>query len=153
GERGYSAMLSAVGVGALTGALLVASFPSPRSQHFLLGAGAALIVLGLEGLAFARQLELAVACSAVGGAGLILFFATGQPVLRVGSEDHNRGRIMGIWLMVLAGTQPAGHWLAGLAADTWGVPAVLIAQGLGILLVTVAASLLLLSKRFHPLHA
>jgi hypothetical protein len=34
--------------------------------------------------------------------------------------------------MVVSGTMPLGNLVAGLAADRWGVPLVLTAQGLGI---------------------
>lgn len=132
GEGGYSWMLSAVGFGALVGALLVASFGSRLKARVFLGIGVVLGTVGLGGLALVRYLPLAMGCCAVFGCGLILFFATSQAVLQLNSTDDNRGRVMGIWSMVLSGAHPLGHLLAGPAADRWGVPLVLTMQGLGI---------------------
>jgi hypothetical protein len=82
-----------------------------------------------------------VGCCVLTGAGLILFFATSQAVMQLSSADHNRGRVMGIWSMVLSGAHPLGHLGAGLAADRWGVPSVLSGEALGI---ATAAALVLL---------
>lgn len=136
GEGGYSWMLSAVGFGALVGALLVASFSSRLRPRVFLGTGVVLGVAGLTGLAVVQWLPLAMACCAVLGCGLILFFATSQAVMQLSSTDANRGRVMGIWSMVLSGAHPLGHLLAGPAADRWGVPLVLAVEGLGIAVAT-----------------
>jgi hypothetical protein len=39
--------------------------------------------------------------------------------MQLKSDDHIRGRVMGIWSMVLSGAYPLGHLLAGRAADSW----------------------------------
>ncbi len=74
----------------------------------------------------------ALACCTLTGAGLILFFATSQAIVQLSSADHNRGRVMGIWSMILSGAHPLGHLTAGPAADRWGVPPVLGVAALGI---------------------
>src|SRR3954452_8976365 len=50
GEGGYSAMLSAIGIGALAAALLVASFGSMRRRRAFLGAGVGVAASALLGL-------------------------------------------------------------------------------------------------------
>ncbi len=146
GNAGYSWMLSAVGLGALLGALAVASLSSPRWRFPLLGAGVVLGAAGLGGLSLARELPLAVGCCVLMGGGLILFFATGQAAMQLGSDDHNRGRIMGIWLMVLSGAHPLGHLSAGQVADTWGVAPVLGLQAAGIAVAGACVLLLALAR-------
>jgi MFS family permease len=131
-EQGYGWMLSAIGVGALLASLAVASFGSLTRRRVFLGAGVLLSALALGGLAQMRSLAAAIAFCAVLGCGLILFFATGQAVLQLSSTDHNRGRIMGIWSMILSGAHPLGHLIGGWAADRWGVSWVLAGQSLGI---------------------
>lgn len=130
-EQGFSQLLSGTGCGALTAALIVASFGSPRWQRHFVGIALALISLGLVGLSLAHSLAPAVAACAVIGFGLILFFATTQSAIQLGAGDHNRGRIMGIWAMILSGAVPLGNLLSGPAADVWGEPIVLRVQGLG----------------------
>jgi predicted MFS family arabinose efflux permease len=145
-------MLSGIGFGALVGALLVASLSSARWRLPLLGTGVMLTAAALLCLAVVHGLFLAIVCCAVSGCGLILFFATGQAVMQLGSDDHNRGRIMGIWLMVLSGAHPLGHLLAGRAADTWGVPLVLALEGLGIALAAGLALLVAVVMRDRRVH-
>jgi predicted MFS family arabinose efflux permease len=140
-EGGYSAMLSGIGAGAFVAALVVASFGSPSRQRYFLGAGVALAAGSLACLALVRSLPPATLCCAFLGCGLILFFPTAQSVMQLGARDNNRGRIMGIWSMILSGAHPLGHLLTGLAADRWGVPPVLALQGLGI---AIAAAFVLL---------
>jgi MFS family permease len=129
GHEGYARMLSGIGAGALLAALLVASFGSLQRQHLFLGAGVVLSAASLLGLAVVREQVLAVICCGVLGCGLILFFSTSQSVMQLSAGDYNRGRIMGIFAMVLSGAQPLGNFLAGPAADRWGVAKVLAGQG------------------------
>ncbi len=129
-EHGYSQMLSATGCGALLAALVVATFGSARQQRAFMASAVVLMSLSLVGLSFAPNLPLAVAACAVIGFGLILFFATSQSVVQLGAGEHNRGRVMGIWAMVLSGAVPLGNLLCGPAADRWGEPVVLFFEGI-----------------------
>jgi MFS family permease len=146
GEAGAGWLLSALGVGALLGALLVASFGSRVRRGLLLGVGVGLSAAGLGGLAAAPTLPLALPCSIVLGCGLILFFATGQAVIQLGARDHNRGLLLGIWTMTWSATVPLGNLLAGQAADRWGEPLVLGVQALGILIAGAAVGLAVLAR-------
>ena len=143
----YSAiLLGAIGFGALLGALVVATFAG-RGRAKMLLAGIVLGVASLLTLAVCDSLSVAFVGCAGSGAGLILFFATGQATMQLGSADHNRGRIMGIWLMVLSGAAPPGHLLAGVAADALGVPVVVALAAGGIAVAAVAVGLAALAGR------
>src|SRR5207248_826273 len=83
--------------------------------------------------------------AAASGGGLILFFATGQATMQLGADEHNRGRVMGVWLTVLAGAQPAGNLVFGYLADEWGVTSVLLIAAAGITATAVAVSSLALA--------
>jgi MFS family permease len=128
----YGAMVSAVGVGAMIAALLMASCGSMRRRRLFLVGGVALLAAALALLSLVETKTSALVCCAVAGCGLILYFATAQAVTQLSSGDHNRGLIMGVWSMVLCGAQPLGCLLSGWAADAWGVPAVLVIQAVGI---------------------
>ena len=132
GSSGYASMLSAIGVGALCGALIVATFGTPARRSWLIGVGVAVGAVSLAGMSLSSTLAQALACCVVAGCGLILFFATAQATMQLGAGEHNRGRIMGIWLMVLSGAQPAGNLAAGRLADACGVPFALLAMSAGI---------------------
>jgi MFS family permease len=147
-ERGFSMMLSATGIGALAAAGALATFGTMERRGLLVGLGVALVSAGLIGLSFTKLLFLASLCCAVIGFGLILFLATCQTVIQLGTGDHNRGRVMGIWAMVLSGAVPLGNMIAGPAADHWGEP--LVIRGLG---TACAAAALVLLVLFRPAHA
>jgi MFS family permease len=130
-EGGYCLMLSATGVGALLAAFTVASLDRRELRPLFLVAGAWLSVGALFGLAAAGGLAAALAWCALLGFGLILFFPTCQAVVQLASSDSNRGRIMGIWSMVICGALPLGGLLAGWAADHWAVRTALGIQAVG----------------------
>jgi MFS family permease len=115
----YSWMLSAIGGGAGFASLLVATFTAAQLRKWFLVVGVGLASSSLLGLAMARSIPLAVGYCAFLGCGLILFFPTSQSIMQLGSADQVRGRVMGIWSMVLSAAFPLGHLLAGQAADRW----------------------------------
>jgi len=150
GGDGYAWMLSGVGTGALIGALLIATFGQPQRRRGFLAAGVIVSVAAQLILANVATLLPAVVGCAMSGCGLILFFTTGQAVIQLGADEHNRGRIMGIWLMVLAGAQPAGNLLAGLVADKFGVPITLLWQATGITVASVVVLVVALVGGVRP---
>src|SRR5262249_56202573 len=81
--------------------------------------GGWLTTAALLGRSRAPALPVAVVCCALLGCGLILFFATCQSVVQLRASDQNRGRIMGLWSMVICGALPLGNLLTGLAAGRW----------------------------------
>jgi MFS family permease len=140
GGSAYSSMLSAIGLGALSAALLVASFGSLHRRRFFLAAGVLVASSALVALSLAPTVPAAVCCCGFLGCGLILFFATSQATFQLSAGDHNRGRVMSIYSIVLSGTNPLGNLLAGPAADHLGEPIILRIQGIAML--TVAALVL-----------
>lgn len=140
-EKGYSAMLSSVGIGALLAALTAATFGTERRQKTLLFIGLCTVCLALAGLSQAIELWAAIVCCGLFGYGIILFFATGQGFVQLSTTDEHRGKVMGFWAMMLSGGVPVGNLIFGPLADEWGVPAVLLVQsgmlGLAVLLIIV----------------
>jgi predicted MFS family arabinose efflux permease len=131
GQAGYCAVLSAVGVGALIGALVGATYNKPRRHRTFLLGGVGLATLAFAVLASARTLPVAIGCAALVGLGLVLFFSTGQTRLQLSVRDDQRGRIMGVWATTLSGAIPIGSLLSGALADQVGVVPVLYGQALG----------------------
>jgi predicted MFS family arabinose efflux permease len=144
GEQGYSQLLSATGYGALAAAFIVATFNRPQRQRGFIVGAVALVSTSLIGLSLAARFTPAFVACALIGFGLILFFATSQAVVQLATNEHNRGRIMGVWAMVLSGAVPLGNFLTGHAADVWGVPLVLLWQGAACIGFAVVVSLLIL---------
>ena len=141
---GYGMLLCAFGVGALPSTLLAASYDSPAMRRRFLAAGVVLTAAGLFGLAAAGSLTPALLCFALLGGGLILFNSTSQTIMQLSADDHNRGRVLSIWSMVLSIAAPVGGLAAGQAVDLLNVPAVLAVLAAG--LIASAAVVFVLAR-------
>ena len=141
---GYGMLLCAFGVGALPSTLLAASCDSPAMRRRFLAAGVVLTAAGLLGLAAAGSLTPALLCCALLGGGLILFNSTSQTIMQLSADDHNRGRVLSIWSMVLSIAAPVGGLAAGQAVDLLNVPAVLAVLAAG--LIASAAVVFVLAR-------
>lgn len=121
GQARYGALLSANGVGALLGALTVASVGTRMNTRLLVLGGLAIFSAMLFLLALLKSYYLALLCLAVGGWGLLLFFSTTNTLLQTNASDEMRGRVMGIWALVFGSTTPLGGLEAGLLSHYFGV--------------------------------
>jgi predicted MFS family arabinose efflux permease len=126
---GYSIMLSAVGVGALLAALTAATVGTVHRQYRMLIVGLVCVSVALFVLSQAEDIYLAAGSCGLFGYGMILFLATGQGVVQLGALDEHRGKVMGVWAMMLSAGVPVGLLVFGPAADAWGVTTIILAQG------------------------
>jgi MFS family permease len=122
GEGKYGALLSANGVGALLGALTVATFGHRIRPRILVLGGLWLFSAMLLLLALTRSYYLALACLMVGGWGMLIYFSTTNTVIQTSVSDDMRGRVMGIWALVFGGMLPLGGLEAGTLSHFYGVP-------------------------------
>ncbi|MHC1762939.1 MAG: MFS transporter [Verrucomicrobiia bacterium] len=122
GEGGYSALLSANGLGALLGALTVATYGKRLKPRLMVLGGLWLFSAMLVLLAFVRWYPLVLFCMAVAGWGMLLYFATTNTLIQTSVSDEMRGRVMGIWALVFGGMMPVGGLESGLLAHSVGVP-------------------------------
>lgn len=139
-KRGLGLLMAGTGLGALTAALVVATFGSrPDCRRWFLVSGICICSASLVGLAVADGTVLATVCCTAAGFGLILFLSTCQGVVQLNAGDHSRGQVMGVWAMVMSGALPLGHLAIGPSGDIWGEKQVLLIAGL----TCAAVSLLL----------
>lgn len=142
-EGGYGTLLSAVGIGALTGALTAASIANEVRRKVLLFGGLVLVSWGLAGLSIAPPLPVAAGCCVLFGYGMIMFFATGQTVVQLETADADRGKVMGVWAMMLSAGVPLGNLVFGPTADVVGVTRVIAVQAA---MIAVAAGILVVRR-------
>jgi MFS family permease len=142
--EGYSHLLVATGVGALLAAFTLAALPAPRWRRLFLVMAVTAATVGLCGLALVHDMARVMTGCALAGFGLVLFNANSQSAVQLSTDAHNRGRVMGIWSIIICGALPMGTVLAGRAADTWGVAPVLAGEGLACALSAIAVLALLL---------
>jgi predicted MFS family arabinose efflux permease len=129
----YGRLLTGMGGGALLAALVLASFTDRRWRRPFLAFAVFAAAAGLILLSFARQIIPAMMCCALVGFGLVLFNATSQSIVQLSCDDDNRGKVMGVWSIVISGAIPLGNIIFGPLADSQGVAEVLREQGAGCL--------------------
>ena len=132
------ALTTAMGVGALGGALIIASRRRP-SYRLLVTVTLAFGVLILT-VAAAPTLPLALILLVPMGAASIMFIATANSLLQLYSSAAMRGRVMALWAMVFLGTTPLGAPLIGLLAGRYGARLALGLGGIATLAVAVWAA-------------
>jgi len=124
----YSLLLSSIGAGALCAAFSVATFVTAEHQIRWVITGMSIVAGALLILSLTSSTNIAfIACSAF-GFGMILFFATGQTIVQLRTTNVTRGRVMGIWAMIMSGGVPIGSLILGPIADRYGVASVLMGQ-------------------------
>jgi MFS family permease len=135
---GFGFLTSAQGVGALAGALGIASIShlGPRPS-LLLGGGAALAAASLA-LADARHFAVAAVLLAMAGGSMVVFTATANTSLQIAAPDHLRGRVMSMYAIVMGGVTPAGALIAGGLAQVWGAPGAFGVGGVAGLIAALA---------------
>jgi predicted MFS family arabinose efflux permease len=147
GQAGYGALLSANGIGALLGALTVASVGSHADRRVLVLGGLWVFSAMLLILSWVQNYYLALLVLAVAGWGMLLFFSTTNTLLQTKASDEMRGRVMGIWTLVFGGTTPLGGLEAGAVSHYLGVR---WAVSIGALVCALAALVVWLIVRQRP---
>ncbi len=128
GPQGFGLMVSAPGLGALTGTLSLASMGNIRYKGrvligALLGMSITLILLGLS-----QSFLLSLIVLVFAGAAQMSYMTTNTTLLQAATPPEFRGRVMGIY-MITMGLQPFGSFLAGAMADIWSAPIAVVVLG------------------------
>jgi MFS family permease len=137
GAPGLGLLSASIGVGALTGALGLATLrPSGGSGRSLL---VALLIGSMAEMVFAgsRFVPLSIAALAVLGACQVLYYATTNTLLQVLVPARLRGRVMSLYILSSWGLIPIGNLLAGFIAERSSATVALVAGGF----ITLAAVL------------
>ncbi len=122
GETGYANLLSANGLGALLGALSVATYGSRVRPRLMILGGLWIFSAMLVLVAIVRWYPLVLLCMAVGGWGMLVYFSTTNTLIQTSVTDEMRGRVMGIWALVFGGMLPVGGIESGVVSQAVGVP-------------------------------
>jgi MFS family permease len=122
-------LMSASGIGALSGALYLGTRTTIQGLGKVIAFGGAAMGVGLIGFAASRWLPLSLACLALTGMGGVLLMASSNTMVQTLVEDDKRGRVMSIFSMAFTGTMPVGNLLVGFLAGRWGVTATLMVNG------------------------
>lgn len=107
---------SAIGLGALASALLLASRKTVLGLGKWIVYSVALFGAALVCVSFVRSLPLALIVLPFAGAGVMAHMAATNTLVQTVVEDKMRGRVMSFYMMSFTGTMPFGSLLAGYIA-------------------------------------
>jgi MFS family permease len=124
--EGCGYLMSAIGIGALMGAVTLAmiSHHGPR-RKILLGGAVGLCTFEVL-LALTTSYKWALLLLALTGWSMITFTASVNTTLQLNVPDHLRGRIMSVYALVFGGVLPIGSLFSGYVAQLWGAPRSLV---------------------------
>jgi len=122
-------LIGAIGAGALTGAVFLATRTSLKGIPFIIFISASMFSLGLMAFSVSTSLFLSLAVLVVTGFGMVVEFASSNTLLQTMVEDEMRGRIVALYSMSFMGFTPLGSLLTGWLAELFGVQVTVFIAG------------------------
>jgi MFS family permease len=155
GAHTLGLLSAASGLGALAGAVYLASRPS------VLGLGRVVVVatlalgVGLVAFSQSRAVGLSAVLLVFTGGGMMVQMAASNTLIQTMVDEDKRGRVMGFFGMAFQGAAPFGSLLAGWLAIRVGPAAVVLGSGAVVLAAGVAFATQLPRLRQHarPVYA
>ncbi len=123
-------LMASSGVGALTGAIFLASRRDFKGTGRLIPVAAIIFGTGLIAFSFSRVFIYSCALMLMTGFGLMVQMALSNTSLQTIVDDDKRGRVMSFYTMAFMGMAPFGSLLAGSLAHRIGAPETLLLGGL-----------------------
>lgn len=129
GPRTLGFLLGATGLGAVVGALYLASRATVIGLGRIISFGAGLFGLGLIAVAASATLWVTLPLMFFVGLGLMLQIASSNTLIQTIVDDDKRGRVMSIYAMAFLGMTPFGSLMAGSLAHVLGASSTLMIGG------------------------
>ncbi|XXX77507.1 MFS transporter [Sorangium sp. So ce134] len=133
GAHTLGLLMAASGVGAVTGALWLASRRSVLGLGRALWIAGALFGLGLVGFSLSRSVWLSALLLMVTGGGMMVQMAASNTLLQTIVDEDKRGRVMSFYTMAFFGMAPFGSLIAGWLGGRIGAPATVLWGGVATL--------------------
>jgi MFS family permease len=116
-------LLSAMGAGALVGAIYIAARKNISGLPSILTASAFMECAGVAVFSFSKWMWLSVPAVALAGAGVMIFNSSVNTLLQVLPDENKRGRVISYFIMAYTGIMPFGGLIQGWVAKKIGTPA------------------------------
>ncbi len=154
GPSALGFLMGGSGIGALAGALYLASRNSVLGLGKMLPISTGVFGVGLMAFASSRNFLLSLAMMTVVGFGQMVQLAASNTLLQTMVDDHQRGRVMGFYTAAFVGMAPIGSLLAGAFAGVIGAPWTLFLGGIACLIGagTFARKLPQLREKARPIY-
>lgn len=125
----YGYLNSFVGVGALSGAILLASLQHTSNLRKLLIAATTLFGLGITLFSLSHTLLFSFLFCTIAGFGMMLHVTIINTLLQTTSDSNMRGRVISYFAMAFFGMQPLGALLIGTISHYIGAAETLFLEG------------------------
>jgi MFS family permease len=122
-------LMGASGVGALFGAMFLASRKSVLGLSGMVPLAAASFGVGLIALGLSRFLWLSLMLMLLVGGAMMIQMAASNTILQTIVQDDKRGRVMSFYSMAFLGMAPFGSLMAGALASRIGAPRTVTISG------------------------
>jgi MFS family permease len=148
GPGDYGILLSAVGVGALISALMVANI-SERLQHKsrFMNWGMLVMIIGLLLFGLSSNFILTMVALAFAGGAMVAVNTTMNTIVQSTVPEELRGRILSVWTLCTVGFMPLGNLQSGIVAEQWGAPTSIIVNTILFVIITGIVFLLIPKMR------
>ena len=147
-------LMSALGAGALLGALYMAGCKSVLGLGSIISVDIVLLGLAIIVASFSNHTGFSLVMLFFGGLSMILSIASINTMIQTLADEDKRGRVMSFYSVALMGTLPIGNLLAGAVASGIGIPCTMLVGGI----ITVMCGVLFqlnrksMRKYVHPIY-
>lgn len=152
--RIFGFLMAASGIGALAGAIYLASRKSVRGLLHKIVTASFLFGAGLIFFAFSHNLWFSLILILIAGFGMIVQLASCNTILQTIVDDDKRGRIMSFYTMSFIGMAPFGSLLIGAMAQKIGAQITMLVSGLSCVAVGLffSSKLTEMRKAIRPIY-
>src|SRR4051812_11214122 len=130
GPKTLGVLMGAAGIGALAGAIYLASRRTVLGLGVIIGIAAMVFGCGLIAFSFSRSIWLSLALMPITGGSMIIQMAGSNTILQTLVDDDKRGRVMAFFTMCFMGMVPIGSLLSGTLATRIGAPHTVMCGGI-----------------------
>lgn len=130
GAEALGTLMGATGIGALIGALVMASRESLKGLGTWVAVSATGFGVFLIAFGFSRIYWLSLVILVPAGFTMMIEMGSSNTLIQSMVPDRLRGRVMSVYSMMFMGMAPMGSLLAGAAADRLGAPWTVAAGGI-----------------------
>ncbi len=154
GPQTYGFLMAAIGVGAVIGAIFLAS------RRNVIGLGKIIVIaggtfgIGLISFSLSSALWLSLLLLLVAGFGMMVHMASSNTILQTVVDEDKRGRMMSLYVMAFMGMAPFGSLAGGSLAARIGASDTLIVGGASCIIGSLlfARKLPLLRRMVRPIY-
>jgi MFS family permease len=123
-------LMSAMGAGALTAALYMASRKTVFGLGKIIGASVCVLGIAIVSGGLSRSLPISLLAFFFCGLTMILSLSSINTMIQTIADEDKRGRVMSFYAMALMGASPIGNLLAGSVASKISIPYALLIAGI-----------------------